>query len=218
MEGMIYSNGTMDFYFIHFDGRVYQMGKKKRNFTTLLAAVMLLCALVPVSALANVQHRYVYTSNGAALNLRKAPVTHANNKIADIPYGAEVLVESYVNNNTWAYVSYQNKTGYVMTRYLVKQKPEARKPATNAADTAAEVNYSGFKPARYDALVRAHTPGGYVNLRWGPSKSVAVQSRICDGTVLRVIAQNTHWAQVEEPSTGAVGFMLRSFLNEQEAN
>lgn len=188
------------------------MRKNGRCLTLLTALVMLWCVLAPVSALANVQVRYVYTSNGGVLNLRRAPVSHANNKIMSIPYGAEVLVESYVNNNTWAYVSYNGHTGYVMTRYLVKEKPGN---ASNGGDDT-EVNYSGFQAASYNVLVRASTPGGYVNLRWGPSKSVAVHSKIYDGAVLRVIAQNESWAQVEDPSTGAVGFMMRAFLTVQE--
>lgn len=192
------------------------MRKNTKTLTVLLAFIMLLSVLMPVGALANVQHRYVYTSNGGPLNLRKAPISHANNKITGIPYGAEVLVESYVNNNTWAYVSYNNQTGYVMTRYLVSEQPKT--PSKPTTPTETEVSYSGFKAANYNVLVRAHTPGGYVNLRWGPSKTVAVQSKIYDGATLHVISQNSSWAQVEDPATGAVGFMMRSFLTEQEAN
>lgn len=192
------------------------MRKNGKCLTLLMAFVMLWCVLAPVSALANVQVRYVYTKNGGVLNLRKAPVTHADNKILGIPYGSEVLVESYVNNNTWAYVSYNNQTGYVMTRYLVKEKPTSTPKQSGEETSETKVSYSGFEDADYNVLVRASTPGGYVNLRWGPSKSVAVHSKIYDGAVLHVIAENEKWAQVENPSTGEVGFMMRAFLTEQE--
>ena len=189
----------------------------KRILSILLAAVLLLALALPMSALANVKHRYVYTSNGGSLNMRSSPVSHADNKIQSIPYGAEVLVESYVNNNTWAYVSYNNIAGYVMARYLVTEMPAKTKAEPAQSADAPTVSFKGFARASYDVLVRAHTPGGYVNLRWAPSMDLAVQEKVSDGAVLHVIAQNGSWAQVEDPSTGAVGFMPRSFLTEYNA-
>ncbi|MCI5957243.1 MAG: SH3 domain-containing protein [Clostridiales bacterium] len=185
----------------------------KRILSTLLAAAMLFALALPTGALANVKRRYVYTANGGSLNMRTSPVSHADNKLQSIPYGAEVLVESYVNNNTWAYVSYNNVAGYVMARYLVTEMP-AKKAEPSQNEDASTVSFKGFTRVSYDVLVRAHTPGGYVNLRWAPSMDLAVQEKVNDGSVLHVIAQNHSWAQVENPATGAVGFMLRSFLTE----
>lgn len=186
---------------------------KKRILSLICVLAMLMAIALPVSAFANVKHRYVYTQNGGELNMRKAPVAHANNKIQGIPYGAEVLVESYVNNGTWAYVSYKNIAGYVMTRYLVTEKPASGGGGSPGSTTDTEVSYKGFTHTTYYALVRANTPGGYVNLRWGPSKSTPVQNKVYDGASLTVIAQNDFWAQVRDDSTGAVGFMMRSFLS-----
>lgn len=189
----------------------------KKSFALLLALVLVL--LLPVGALANVDHRYVKTSSGSKLHLRSTPTTHEDNKIVSIPYGAEVLVEDYVNDNTWAYVSYDGQTGYVASRYLSKTRPAK---ATNSTTEVAEgttqedvdVSYRGFERTNYEVMVRANVPGGYVNLRWGPSRQMPIYERVYDGSPLTVIAQNKHWAQVMDTSTGAVGFMMRSFLNE----
>lgn len=184
----------------------------KRILAALTALVLI--AALPLGALANVKTRYVYTANGKSLNMRSAPIAHANNKIQSVPYGAQVLLESYVNGGTWAYVSYNNKAGYVMTRYLTDVQPQNVQPAPE--EESHEVSYEGFEPASYNVLVRAATPGSYVNLRWGPDKITPVHQRVNDGTMLCVIAQNKHWAQVQDPSTGAVGFMMRAFLTEAE--
>lgn len=181
---------------------------KKRTLAVLLALVLL--AALPFSALANVQHFYVYTANHKGLNMRSAPIAHADNKIQSVPFGAEVLLESYVNGGTWAYVSYNNVAGYVMTRYLTDVRPDVPQPQPE--EEVHEVSYKGFKSADYDVLVRAATPGSYVNLRWGPDKQTPVHQRVYDGAVLHVIAQNHGWAQVQDPATGAVGFMMRGFL------
>lgn len=184
---------------------------RKRFLALLCTLVLLTVSLLPMAALAS-SKRYVYTSNGKSLNMRKAPITHANNKIANIPYGASVTVENFVDGGTWAYIKYDGKHGYVMSRYLVTKKPAARKSEPASAKTDSDPSYKQMEAASYDVLVRAHTPGGYVNLRWAPSTSSPVQEKVTDGSLLHVIAQNSSWAQVQDPATGLVGFMLRSFL------
>lgn len=187
---------------------------KKRSLAMLCAVVMLITVMLPLAALANMQYRYVYTSNGKSLNLRSAPVTHANNRVTHIPYGAKVAVDSYVNNSTWAYVKYNGMWGYVMTRYLVKNPPAPKPVFNNTTGTntgAAEFN--GFVATSYKAAVRPSTPGGFVNLRWAPSKSEGIQARLTDGQILEVISENKTWAQVRVADTGAVGFIMRAFIS-----
>lgn len=188
---------------------------KKRTLAVFFAVIMLMTIIMPLTAMAS-STRYVYTSNGKSLNLRSAPISHANNKIANIPYGAEVTVDSYVNNKTWAYVNYDGRWGYVMTRYLVTKKPAAHHSTTttNAGTSASHKGeFNGFTEVSYTAAIRPSAPGGFVNLRWAPSKSDAIQARLADGQSVEVISQNASWAQVRVTATGAVGFVMRSFLN-----
>ncbi|MEG1470830.1 MAG: SH3 domain-containing protein [Clostridia bacterium] len=189
----------------------------KRAWSFFFAVVLLATMAFPFSALAlDMDDMYVYTSNGKPLNLRSAPITHADNRVASIPYGAEVSIYEFVNKGTWAYVNYRGDMGYVMSRYLVAHKPNAKptpKPAAPTTD-AGVVSFKNFAQVSYYALVRPSAPGGYVNLRWAPSKSMAVYDKMYDGQKLEVIAQNATWAQVRNVDTEAVGFIMRSFLTE----
>lgn len=187
---------------------------KKRTLALFCAIVMLVTVALPLAALANMQYRYVYTSNGKALNQRSAPITHANNRVAYIPYGAKVAVDSYVNNSTWAYVEYNGKWGYVMTRYLVRNAPAAKPASSGTSTPAGNQQYNGFASVSYAASVRPSAPGGFVNLRWGPSKADSIQTRLYEGEILDVISQNNTWAQVTVRRTGEVGFIMRAFLSD----
>ncbi|MDD3336034.1 MAG: SH3 domain-containing protein [Eubacteriales bacterium] len=190
---------------------------KKRTLALICALILVLTTALPLTALANMQYRYVYTSNGKSLNQRSAPITHANNRVANIPYGAKVAVDSYVNGNTWAYVEYNGKWGYVMSRYLVKNQPAA-KAASSTSTSSQKASFNGFVEVTYSATVRSSAPGGFVNLRWAPSKSEAIEAKLADGQKLTIIAQNETWAQVRVESSGAVGFIMRAFLNDTGAD
>lgn len=187
---------------------------KKRFLSLFCVAVLLAGVILPVAAMAANKTYYVYTSNGKTLNMRRAPVTHTNNLVTHIPFGAKVTVERYEQNHKWAYVGYNGMHGYVMTRFLVDYKPARPTPKATPKPTtdSGKVDYSNFQAVDYDVLVRSSTAGGFVNLRWGPSKKTAVQKRVPDTTLLHVIAENGAWAQVVDPITGTTGFMMKSFL------
>ena len=60
---------------------------------------------------------FVKTANKGSLNLRAQPST-SSAVLANIPYGTELAAESY--NDEWSKVSYKERTGYVMTKFLVE--------------------------------------------------------------------------------------------------
>lgn len=187
----------------------------KKHFFILLCLVALLTSLVaPALAMPGDHAYYVYTSNGKSLNLRESPSTKAA-VIGHIPYGAEVNVVK-LEDSQWANITWNGLNGYVQRRYLMDTKPSTSASTTAVDDPVLDEElksiYSGFTAQDYDVMLRANTPGNYVNLRWGPSTKIAVQERVTDGASLHVLAQNKHWAQVYNPETGAVGFMYRSYL------
>ena len=49
-------------------------------------------------------------------------------------------------------------------------------------------------------------------MRWAPVKSAPLIESYCNGTPLLVIAELKTWKQVEDPETGAVGFIRQDFL------
>ncbi len=189
---------------------------KKQWISLVLLVVLVFSICLPAQANTTM---YVYTANGKSLNMRSAPITNANNKIANIPYGAAVSVEKTVDNKQWSYVSYDGHTGYVMTRYLVSGNPGPNPQTTTTTTTtsttaSATMSFSSFSQCDYFATVRPSTPSGFVHMRWAPSKQQAIYCDYYAGATLEVIAQDATWAQVRDPETGAVGFMMREFLAE----
>lgn len=57
----------------------------------------------------------VNTANGGTLNLRKSP-TSSSMILTQIPNGTKLEVEK--ENDTWVKTTYNDKVGYVMTKYL----------------------------------------------------------------------------------------------------
>ena len=185
--------------------------KKRLLITT---ALVLLVLSVATTALAFYGDMYVVTSNGKTLNLRSGPHTGVDNKIANIPYGAQVWVEQTIGGGEWCYVNYNGREGYVVSRYLSYNKP-APKPApipTSKPAPSHEADYRGFVGVDSYSMVRPSTPGGYVHMRWAPTKAAPVYQDYYAGASLHVIARNNIWSQVQDLETGRVGFMMSAFL------
>lgn len=182
---------------------------KKKVIALACAAILLLIAL-PFTAVAET-YAYVYTANLGSLNLRED--TSVNSPIIGrIPYGKQVEVFDYFGNGIWASVQYNGKYGYVMTRYLVYSPPESPQPSPSDPELSGMFN--GFQFTNYYVAVRPSSPGGFVHMRWAPSKQIGIMTDYYDNKQLEVLAQNNAWAQVRDPDTGRTGFMMRAFLRE----
>jgi len=57
----------------------------------------------------------VNTPNHGTVNLRENP-TITSKVLAQIPYGTELEATTY--NGDWAKITYQNKNGYIMNKFL----------------------------------------------------------------------------------------------------
>ena len=98
-----------------------------------LAAVLLLALLVSCvgAALADAPYgtsvMYVKTANGKSVNVRSTPST-GDNIIGSVPYGGSVLTDwSYAGNDGWTRVVWGSYgDGYIMSKYLVNEKPGPR--------------------------------------------------------------------------------------------
>lgn len=184
----------------------------KKSIALFSAVVMLLLMLAPTLALANVPHAYVRTSNFGPLNMRQ-DISVNSPKIGSIPYGTRVVIQDYFSDNTWASVEYNGKVGYVMTRYLSMDVPPNPNPNPQPVpSTDLTRMFDGFQSTTYFASVRPATPGGFVHMRWAPSKQMGIMVDFYDGKQLEVLAQNNTWCQVRDPETEKTGFMMRSFL------
>lgn len=186
-----------------------------------LLILLLLCLSLPGMALANPASMYVKSSGGGRVNLRSKPTTSGKNIITSIAHGSVVDVLSYTGNGSWAHVQYSHSgklyTGYMSTRYLSVQRPEAfshnSKGNTSSSSEPQMPNFSNFELVDpYEVIVRPSKPNGFVNFRWAPSYDCRVIMRCYANYPLTVIAQDKSWVQVSDPATGYVGFMYRKFV------
>ena len=182
----------------------------KKTLAALAAALL----LVAVAACASAQTMYVDTPNGRALNLRNSD----DEVIAQIPNrtALEIYDRSYIDSER-VIVDYKGREGYVYLRYLSTTRPAASGSSSGSASSSSSGSgttvFDGMKRVSpYTASVCPSTPTSFVNLRWAPSKSAAIQGVRYNGDTLTVLAENTYWAQVYDEETNTCGFMLKSFL------
>ncbi len=173
---------------------------------------------------------YVYTANGKTLNVRDTP---GGTVVGSLKFGARIYVYCFVDDN-WALIDYKyDKPGYgvntyacyVNRRFLTKKNPGS-KPASAktiseavaaASDMLTDIN-SEFRSAKtvtpYRVTVRPTRVSGWVNMRWAPSTEAEIEATYKANSQLTVIKEMTNWLQVEDPETGNVGFVSRSFVME----
>ena len=201
----------------------------KKAIALILAAVLL--AAVASAALAESQgtDMYVYTKNGKVLKVRSSMSTKDDsNVIGVLNYGTKVII--YGHKDGWAMIDYGNRTGYIMYRFLVKNKPapykgsasETQAPDTDAnefstknAATVAQLNTliaSAKTVTPYTVTVRPTRASGWVYMRWFPSKSAQEMATFNSNYDLTVIAELKDWYQVSDPATGKVGFIYKSYV------
>ncbi len=184
----------------------------KKRVLISFVLVMLLVSMIPImSASALIGPQYVSTSNGKGLYMRSGPSKDFD-VVTTIPYAAMMDSTTYYDA-AWSYVTYNGFSGYVMSRYLSSTKPSDKPtPTPTPSPSGTGISYKNFVKADYYVTVRPSTPSGFVNLRWAPSKTADVNTIYYAGTTLRVLSQESAWAQVYNEATGVCGFMMRSFL------
>jgi uncharacterized protein YraI len=183
---------------------------KKRALGIFFSLVLLGSFILAAPALATTM--YVYTSNGKNLNVRDYP-SKDGNVISSLPYGSAVDVDDGFVGSSWAHIYLSGVEGYCMYRYLVSYQPGPKpKPTNTATPTQSSDLYSGFTECNYNADVQPSSPGGFVHMRWAPSKNQRVHQDYYNGDTLLVIAQNGTWCQVYDEANNRSGFMMASFL------
>ncbi len=199
-----------------------------KKVISLLLAMMLLVLLVP-AALSESQgtDMYVCTGNGKPLKVRSSMSTEDDsNVLGTLKYGTKVI--TYGHQNGWAIIDYANTTGYIMYRFLVKEKPApysgsgSTTPAqkktafsTKDASTVTQLNSliaSAKFVTPYTVTVRPARASGWVYMRWFPSKSAEAMATFPANYELDVIAELKDWYQVSDPESGKVGFVYQSYV------
>ena len=204
----------------------------KKYMSLVLALLLILTGLMAAARAedntpsASEGYYYVYTENGKGLNVRDTP---GGKVVGSLKYGSRIYCYYKDGGTGWALIDYTyDKEGYgkgtyacfVSSRFLVKNKPAARKSTktsttTSTTDAMAELNAefaSAKKVTPYKVTVRPTRASGWVNLRWAPSKSAQLMATYGANEQLLVLKETTNWLQVEDPDTGDVGFINRQFI------
>lgn len=171
------------------------------------------------------------TDDGKVLYLRKEPQKRGE-VVGRIPYGAKVELDwSYAGNDGWSRVKWNNKEGFVQTRYLVNEDPGPYKKPTKAPGTPkptkdpkkeaeelkkkqAELNKElenqvEVKP--YYIAVRPTRASGWVNVYVGPGTITAKNASYAANKELIVLCETLNWLQARDPETGkVVGYIQKS--------
>ncbi len=190
-----------------------------RRLLAVLAAALLAAGLFLPACASAEETMYVSTQNGKGLNVRYEPRV-GNNMVGSFPNGSRVTVAYHLENGWSAVYWAGDEICYVQSRFLTYSKGFTPSPSSgqpgDSANTAAEMNrifktYS--RVARpYRVTVRPTRATGWVNMRFAPSKLTEVMGTYRDNEQLIVIAELSGWYQVEDPNTGAVGYMSSQFV------
>ena len=162
---------------------------KKTRITALVLALVLAFTTLPLSALAASYTAYV--KSGSTLNLRTVPTKKNNTPIAQLKGGTKVTVKSTANG--WSKITWNHKTGYVMSSFLTKTAPTAKT--------------STSKDVRYVSTVQKRG----LNFRTGPSDSYSIIRVVHDGAKVTVLG-NAGGGWLKVSYGGKTGYMYAKYL------
>ena len=203
----------------------------KRFLSIVFAAVLLMTALAVPTALAEENsysngagEYYVYTENGKGLNVRETP---GGKVVGSLKYGSRIYVETFSDEN-WALITFRYDNGYGMgdyaafvnRRFLRKSKPPARTgtkketpaPTDPFNDMNAEYRSAVHVEKPYQVILRPTRVSGWVPMHWGPSNETEIVATYKANSVLTVIHETNNWLQVQDDTTGNVGFISKTMV------
>ncbi len=185
--------------------------KKLVSIATVI--LMVLGLMIPVFASAETSpvntpavYKWVNCADGKTLNLREAPSTKAK-ALTRIECGMKVEILSGTNLPAgWTMVNFNGKTGFVMTKFLVNEKPgkyEITERSDNFRDVASFI-------VKAKALNRKTTKS--VCLRVQPNKTAKSILRLTAGDQLQVISVGKTWSKVVDLNTGKTGYVANDYI------
>ena len=190
---------------------------KKRMVIFLLILGMLAIILAPCATAAGMV-KYVYTRNGKPLNVRAWPSINST-LLGTLPNGKAVTVENYTTDYSWAVITFNGRTAYVMTQYLVDGSPvnPTPTPVYPGGNSQNLINSmeNEFRTYRvvspYTVLAKPVRASGWVNLRYAPSTEFGHAENLYANTQLTVLAETANWLQVKKNDTGVIGYVMRQY-------
>ena len=187
-----------------------------KRILSLLAVVVLLAAMLAATTTAYAYYRvYSHCGNGKPLNVRSGPGKEYP-VIDRIPYRGEIYVigetsPGWLELNDYGWVQASLTCSYDPGPYVPKPQPTVD-PEKKKADL--DAIYASARTVEPYMVTLKATPRskGVANVRWAPSKSSKLLAAYPEGSEVRVIAELTNWFQVEDPVTGAVGYVNTAYV------
>ena len=188
-----------------------------------LALIALMLVMFIPAAVAD-YYQYVYTDDGKTLNVRSYP-GQGDNVIGHLKYGTKIEVINTMPNgwSTIPWATSASTVAFVQSRFLVNYQPSPKKTSSSSskassasANTVLSDMNAEFASAKsvepYTVAARPSRASGWVNLLWAPSSESERITTCAQGKELIVIAELKNWYQVEDPDTGKIGFISRSYV------
>ena len=156
----------------------------------------------PTATAAKSEPAYVVSANGASVRVRKGAGT-SYSVVGEVAYGTQVLVDG--TKGTWSHITAGSVTGYIMSRYLTANKPEATMAPTGTAAAAATAK------AGTTAYIVSDN-GKSVNVRKRASATASVVTSLSVGTQVTVTEKGSTWSAI----TGSFGegYVKNTFLSD----
>ena len=194
----------------------------KKTLSLILAlAIAAGCLCIITTASADLETWYVKTGDGKGLNVRDR---ETGEKITSLPYGSAVQVEWF--RDQWAIIYWPDRDGaQVMKKYLVSYYPGKYDGPTDSKGNALSDSALGSETvnglntqynsmqyvAAYTVRVVPDTRTGTARLRWAPSKKSTLIMQLPANYELTVLASNSNWLMVQDPTSGKIGFIASKY-------
>ncbi len=188
----------------------------KKSLSLVLALMLAVGCLGVFGTASAWETWYVKTGNGGALNVRDV---NTQEVIGSLPYGSQVGVQSYQGDFAviiWGGVG----DALVKAKYLVDYDPGPYKGNGGGGTTMKEsalgaTTVSGLNKqyesmqyvTSYTVRVNPDTKTGTARLRWAPSKNSTLVALLPSGYELTVLAANSSWLMVQDPTTNKIGYI-----------
>lgn len=157
------------------------------------------------SATAQNEDTNATVTGGAAINVRTGPGT-GYSRVTRLGEGKRVAVLG--KDGDWYHISFDGKTGYIFTDYLIPDGSSA--PTKSSAPMPAEapapaVSGSGASPG--NATVQG---GNTINVRTGPGTNYSRVTMVAAGKRVTLLSEEGGWFKVE--FDGRAGYILGDYL------
>ena len=184
-----------------------------KRIVSLIAVVVLLAAMFAFTTTASAYYCvYSKCGNGKPLHVRSGPGKEYS-IIDNISYGGEIWVIGetspgwlQLNDRGWVQASLTS------TRYPGKYVP--KKNTSSSSTTSIDAILATAKTVDPYFVTLKATPrsNGVANVRWAPSKKSKLLKAYPSGSQVKVIAELNKWYQVQDPITGATGFVNTAYV------